>query len=232
MRTLIAIFFLASLFSCTDSQTKNSIEKINEVSKTEEKFLITAITVNFPLRLDEINLEDKSNTIHLNDGIVSKIEEVIKDYAKDFEFIDSTQAYKDTYISTIRLHDGLQTIFVVLLKHYLTGELNSKVLFYDNQKKEFAENVFDFNIWVLYYYDDGKLKPTDLKTYFKINSPEIEVVDFNKDKINDYKFVRLWHNGTFNAIHTTILAVRNSIIDTLHFDEKPIGNEELLDGLQ
>jgi hypothetical protein len=228
MRTLLAIFILTSLFSCTDRQTKNSITQKNEVSKNEETSVITAINANLPLRLDEINLEDKNNTIHLNDGIVSKIEEVIKDYAKDFEFYDSTQTYKDTYINTICLHDSLQTIYVVLLKHYPTGELNSRVLFYNNQKKEFVDKAFDFNLWILYNFDNGKLKPTDLKTHFKISTPEIDVVDFNKDKINDYKFVRLWHNGTFNAIHTTILNVRNSKIDTLHFDEKSIGNEELL----
>jgi hypothetical protein len=230
MRIFIAIFILTGLFSCTDRQTKNSITQTNEVSKNEVTFVITAINANLPLRLDKINLEDKNNTIHLNDGIVSKIEKVIKDYAKDFEFYDSTQTYTDTYINTIRLHDSLWTIYVVLLKHYPTEELNSRVLFYDNQKKEFLDNTFDFNLWVLYNIDNGKLKPTDLKNHFKINSPEIELIDFNKDKINDYKFVRLWHNGTFNAIHTTILTLSNSKIDTLHFDEKPIGNEELLHG--
>ncbi len=213
------------LTSFSDRQSKNSITQKNEVSKNEETFLITAINAKLPLRLDEINLEDKNNTIHLNDGIVSKIEELIKDYAKDFEFYDSSQTYRNTYINTIRLHDSLHTIFVVLLKHYPTGELNSRVLFYDNQKKEFANNVFDFNLWALYDFDNGKLKPSDLKNHSKINSPEIEVVDLNKDEINDYKFVRLWHNGTFNAIHTTILTVKNSKIDTLYFEEKPVGNE-------
>ncbi|MDI9868956.1 hypothetical protein [Flectobacillus roseus] len=230
MRTLFAIFILTSLFSCTDRQTKNSIEQINEVSENEEPFFISAINAKFPLRLNEIKLEDKNKTIHLNDGIVSKIEDVVKEYASDFEFYDSSHTYKDTYINTIRLSDSLQTIYLVLLKHYPTGELNSIVLFYDNQKKEFLDKTFDFNLWILYNFDNRKLKPTALKTHFKIYSPEIEVVDFNKDEINDYKFVRLWHNGTFNAIHTTILTVRNSKIDTLHFDEKPIGNEELLHG--
>lgn len=230
MRTLLVIFILASLYSCNNRKTKRSIEQINEVSKNKEPFLISAINAKFPLRLDEINLEDKNNTIYLNDGLVSKIEDVVKEYAKDFEFYDSTQTFKDTYINTIRLHDSLQTIFLVLLKHYPTGELNTKVLFYDNQKKEFSVTELDFNLWVLYNFDNGKLIPTKLKTDFKITSPEIEVVDINKDGINDFKFVRLWHNGTFNAIHTTILTVKNNKLDTLHFDEKPIGNEELLQG--
>jgi hypothetical protein len=228
MRTLTAIFLLTILFGCSDRQTKNSDIQKNDISRNEKTFVITAIDANLPLRLDEINLEDENNIVHLNDGIISKIENVVKKYGSDFEFYDSSQTYKDIYINTIRLQDSLQTIYLVLLKHYPTGELNSKVLFYENQKKEFINNVFDFNLWVLYDFDNGKLKPTDLKIHFKISSPEIEVVDFNKDRVNDYKFVRLWHNGTFNAIHSTILTVSNSNIDTLNFDEKPIGNEELL----
>ena len=47
-----------------------------------------------------------------------------------------------------------------------------------------------------------------------------------EDVINDYKFVRLLHNGTFNEICTTILTVRNNKPDTLHFDKLPTGNEE------
>ncbi len=101
------------------------------------------------------------------------------------------------------------------------------MLFYDNQKKEFADEMFDFNLWALYDFENGKLTPTNLKTDFEITTPEIEIVDFNKDGINDFKFVRLMHNGTFNAIHTTILTVTNNKIDTLHFDENPIGNQEL-----
>lgn len=112
----------------------------------------------------------------------------------------------------------------MLLKHYPTGVVNSKVLFYDNQKKEYADNVFDFNLWVLYDFDNGKLAPTKLKTKFEITVPEIEVVDFNKDGINDFKFVRLFHNGTINAIHSTILTIKDNKVDTLHFEEKPIRN--------
>lgn len=229
MRTLTVILIMTILFSCSNRQTKNAEAGSNDKYEQTNEFHIAAIDGKLPLHLDELELEDKNNLIQLNDGIVCKIEEVIKDYAKDFEFYDSSQTYKDTYINTIRLHDSLLTIFVVLLKHYPTGDLNSRVLFYDNQKKEFIDNVFDFNLWVLYDFENGELKPAGLKTLFEINSPEIEVVDFNKDNIHDYKFVRLWHNGTFNAIHTTILTIKNNRIDTLFFDEKQIGNEELLD---
>jgi hypothetical protein len=227
MRTLTAIFLLTILFGCSDRQSKKLDVKNDDIHKNSIPLIISAIDAKFPLRLDKISLDDKNTTVQLNDGIIAKIEEIVKEYSKDFEFYDSSQTNKDTYLNTIRLQDSVQTIFLVLLKHYPTGEINSRVLFYDNQKKEFAENVFDFNLWVLYNFENGKLTPTKLKTDFKITTPEIEIVDFNKDEINDYKLVRLWHNGTFNAIHTTILTVRNNKVETLHFDEKPIRNEEL-----
>ncbi len=222
MRTLTAILLLTILFGCSNRKSKKDEVSNNDNHKHTSNFKISAIDRKLPLRLDELNIEDKNNTIQLKDGINSKIEEVIKDYAKDIEFYDSIQTYKDTYIGTIRLHDSLQTIYLVLLKHNPANEVNSRVLFYDNQKKEFADNVFDFNLWVLYDFVNGKLTPTKLKTDFEITTPEIEVVDFNKDGINDFKFVRFWHNGTFNAIHTTILTVKNNKIDTLYFDYKPI----------
>lgn len=227
MRTITAIILLTILYGCSDRKSKQDEEIINHNHEPTNNFEISAIDVKLPLRLDELNLEDNNNSIQLNDAINSKIEETVKAYAKDFEFYDSTQTYKDSYINTIRLHDSLQTMYLVLLKHYPTDEVNSRVLFYDNQKKEFADKVFDFNLWILYDYENGKLTSTKLKTDFEVTTPEVEVVDFNNDGINDFKFVRLWHNGTFNAIHTTILTVKNNKIDTLLFDEKPIGYEEL-----
>ncbi len=126
----------------------------------------------------------------------------------------------DAYISAIRLYDSLQTIYIVLLKHYPTGAVNSKVLFYDNLKKEFSDNDFDFNLYALYDLDKGKLIPTNLKTELNITAPEIEITDYNKDGINDYKFTRLYHNGTTNAIETTVLKVSDGKVETLDFQQK------------
>ena len=212
MRTLTAVFLLITFFSCSDRQG-------NDISK-DTNLLITAIDVKFPLRLDEINLEDNDNAVNLDNGIIFKIEETIKEYAKDIEFYDSLQTYRDTYINTIQLHDSLQTIYLILLKHYPTGKINSKVLFYNNQKEEFVDKKFDFNLHALYDYDNGTLTPTNLKTDFEIISPEIELMDFNKDGVSDYKFVRLWHNGTSNTLQTTILTIKNNELDTLSFKEK------------
>lgn len=226
MRTLYLIIFLTALLSCSNRQIENLDVKNEEFELNSNSFQISAIDTKFPLRLGEINLKDEYNTVQLNDGIVSQIEDVVKEYSSNNVLYDSSQTYKDSYINTIRLHDSLHSIYLILLKHIPTGDLNSRVLFYDNQKKEFINGIFDFNLWALYNYENEKLSPSNLKQLFKINSPEIDLVDFNKDGINDYKFVRLWHNGTFNAIYTTILTIKDNKIDTLHLDEKPIGNEE------
>jgi low affinity Fe/Cu permease len=223
MRKIILISILTVIQTVSFAQTANkkqNIQKNNNILNT-----ISAIDAKFPLILNKINLQDKNNIIYLNDGINSKIRETIKEYANEIAFYDSTHTYKNIYINTIRLCDSLQTIFVVLFKHYPTGYVNSKVLFYDNVKKEFADKTFDFNLWALYHFENGEFKPTNLKTDLKITTPEIELVDNDQDGINDFKFVRLWHNGTFNAIHTTILTIRNSQLETILFDELPIEYE-------
>jgi hypothetical protein len=222
MRTLTIILFLTTLFSCSDRQTDSTVVQLSGSLDNTNLFVIAAINSKFPLRLNEIKLDETSNIIHLNDGIISKIEETIKTYAKEILFYDSTQTYRDLYINTIQLHDNLQTIYLVLLKHYPTGVVNSKVLFYNNQKKEFLNENFDLNLHALYDFNNGQLKPTNLKTDFKITTPEIEIVDADQDGINDFKLVRLWHNGTFNALQTTILTVKDNQLDTLHFEEKQL----------
>jgi hypothetical protein len=44
--------------------------------------------------------------------------------------------------------------------------------------------------------------------------------------------VRLWHNGSFNALYTTVIKVKDKKIDTLFFKDEPIGNEELRRGIK
>lgn len=202
-----------------------ALEKRDTVKISDEN-VISAIDAKFPLRLTEIEFENKNNTIQLNDEIISQIKKTIEEYANEDKIYDNTQIYNDIYVNTIRLYDSLQTVFFVLLKTYPFTNVHSKVLFYDNRKKIFADETFNFKLWALYNFENGMLVPSELKEYFKITSPEIELVDYDKDGTNDFKFVRLWHNGTFNAIHTTILSVKNNKLDTLYFDETPIGNEK------
>jgi hypothetical protein len=178
-------------------------------------YIISIIEAKYPLKLSEINMQDKINDEGPDSEIKDRIAQTLIKYYEDNCAGDSRHSYPGTYISTIKISDSLYTIYLVLLKHYPTQAINSKVLFYDNLKNEFINYEYDFNLFALYEYENGKLKPTDLKTDFGINIPEIELVDFDKNGIDDYKFTRLFHNGTFNAIQTTILSISDNSIDTL-----------------
>ncbi|MCL9805498.1 hypothetical protein NAT51_08190 [Flavobacterium amniphilum] len=220
MRILLTLLLLTTLLNCSGKQKEDAVS----TPKTIKHDDITAIDAEFPLRLDRVNLQDNKHTFHLNDGIVSKIDETIRKNAEETGLHDNPETYRKTYINTIQLQGKSHTVFVVLLKSYPIGEeVGAKVLFYDNQKKEFADKDFELKLFALYSYDNGKLKPTDLKTGLQITYPEIDITDFNKDGIQDFKFKRLYHNGTFNALHTTILAIKNKTIDTLYFCEKGFG---------
>ena len=183
----------------------------------------SVINSSFPFELDKIDLSSSENLLQVNDEISSRIEKTIEDYYKEECLNDSLSSYKDTYVTTIRLSDSLQTIYFVLLKNYPTEELNSKILFYDNLRKNFLEHKLDFKIYALYEFEDNKLKESNLKSTFKIETPEIELLDFNNDGIRDFKFTRLFHNGTFNSIHTTVLTVEDLTLDTLDFKEQAVG---------
>jgi hypothetical protein len=221
------------MFGCTNRETKKEVLELK--NDKDSSFIISAIDAEFPLKLDEIDFDSKDKTILLNELISTKIEETINEYEEFISKIESTTLepesdfdlenkaqQKDTYINTIRLQDSMHTIFLVLLKHYPTNLVNSKALFYNEKEKEFVESSFDFNIHALYDFDNGRIIASNLKTELKINEAEIEVVDFDKNGVADYKFVRLWHNGTYNALHTTILTVNKNTLDTLFISEEPI----------
>ncbi|HEX2684549.1 MAG TPA: hypothetical protein VHL77_11475 [Ferruginibacter sp.] len=213
MRILTLLLLLTALIGCAD---RNPDTTINHQAAAS----FNAIDAKFPLDLGTIDLNGAANVIALNDGIVSGIMNTVQDYYTNDCLNDSLHTYMDTYISTIRLHDSLTTTFVILLKHYPSEEVTTKVLFYDNEKKEFIGGPLDFKIYALFEFKNGQLKPTDLKTDFNIDGPEIQLVDFDNDGIHDLKFTRLFHNGTFNAIHESILTVKDSRLDTLHFEER------------
>lgn len=225
MRLLINIFLLATLVGCSNKQADNLKDKAtnDNAAPTFPKLSIT--NASFPLSLTDINFQDAKNIEVFNDGIEATITRTISDiYYNDCNG-DSNQTYfsiDDTYIGTIRLRDSLQSIFMVIFQH-IPGGLGSKILFYDMVAKKFTDSTLDFNIHGLYDFDNLKLRPSNLKDGFKITTPEIELVDFDKDGIYDYKFTRLYHNGTANAIETTVIKVTGNKIDTLDFKQKWIG---------
>lgn len=213
MRILALFLLLTALIGCAD---KNPDTTTNDRTAPH----LTVIDAKFPLNLSTLDLNNEANIVELNDGIVSAISNTVQDYYANDCLSDSLHTYIDTYIRTVRLHDSLTTTFVILLKHYPSEEVTSKVLFYDNEKKEFIGEPLDFKIYALFGFENDHLKPTNLKTDFNIEGPEIQLVDFDNDGIHDLKFTRLFHNGTFNAIHESILSLKNSRLDTLHFEER------------
>lgn len=219
MKQVRLIFFLVSSLACSNCH--------NQQAKTKHVFSssnILIIDTKFPLKLSKINLSDSQNAIHLNDEIENRIFQTVYSYYIDDCAGDSSDfQVKDSHIATIRLHDQLQAIFLVLL-HHPTGMVNGKVLIYDNSSKDFIDKPLDFNLHALYDYDNGKLKPSNLKETFKIDSPEIALLFDEEHKINNFKFTRLYHNGTANAIETAILKVTSNTIDTLDFNQNWISN--------
>lgn len=214
MRIPVSLFILSTWLWCCDPHP--------EATNEQAAAAIGAIDAKFPLDLSMVDLNDEENFVHLNDGITTTIANTVKAYYEDDCLGDSLHTYMDTYIGTLRLPDSLITTFVILLKHYPFEEVTSKVLFYDNTKKQFIGEPVDFKIYGLFEFENGQLKPTSFKIDFNIRGPEIQLTDFDNDGINDLKFTRLFHNGTYNAIHEAILIIKNSRVDTLHFEERSL----------
>ncbi len=181
---------------------------------------LNIVNADFPLYLSKIDFQDLKKIEHFNDRIENKIRKTLSDiYIDEYGEVQKFYSIRNIYIGTVRLRDCAQSIFMIIYKPF-SGFVSSQVLFYDMDSKEFADSTLDFNIFALYHgCQDGKLVPGNLKDHFKINSPEIELVDFGKDGKMDYKFTRLYHNGTANAIETTILKVSKNKIDTLYFNQ-------------
>jgi hypothetical protein len=214
---------IISLITCTNRLSDVSKGVANDTRKTWTLPVISAIDAKFPLSLKDINLHDNSTLVVMNDGITSRIQKTILDYYLNECAGDSSETnftVKDTYINTIRLRDSLQTIFLVLLDHIPSGLLNGKLLFYDNMKKDFADKPLDFNLYALYSYENGILTTSNLKTELNITKPEIELVDFDKNGINDFKLNKLVHNGTLNATENLTVKISGHKIDTLDFKEE------------
>jgi hypothetical protein len=222
MRYLFAAFLLAFLIGCKDApaQKTSTKQKIWHPFTLNKNSIIDA---KFPLKLSGINLQDTTNTIELTPYIKGKIEKIIYDNYRYATRGDSSQKYytvKGTYIKTIRLRDSLHTTYLVIFKRM--AYVNSKILFYNNKVNKLIDQPIDFNLFALYNEENGRLQPSNLKTLFKITSPEIELIK-DKNGAVEYKFNGLYHNGTANAIETTILKVLKNEIDTVNFQQKWIG---------
>ena len=180
----------------------------------------TAISAEFPLVLEHMDLGDKSRLVYPDDQAAARIDSIVRAYASAVPWPD---ARPENYINTLCLQDQRYTVYVVLMENTpFTYRVSGIVLFYDKQKKAFVEDTADLGLEFLYSVEEGRLLPTNLKTEFGITSPELERTDFDGDGIDDFKFTSLIHNGTFNALETRILNINELVIDTLYHDMKSL----------
>ncbi|TAL62488.1 MAG: hypothetical protein EPN85_02660 [Bacteroidetes bacterium] len=219
------LFFILPLFvliSCTHTTIDKTTQLLDKPFKCPD---IKAIKTTFPLYLSQLDY-DTAKQATVSQVAKEKIQQTILDYYFNDCGGDSSEAnfsIKNIYFNTVQLSDSSATVYLIILNHAPSGSVNSKILLYDNNTKSFNDNVVDFNIHGLYDIANEKLKPTNLKEEFKINTPEMEFSNFDKDGIKKLKLTRLNHNGTVNVIETTILKISANKMDTFDFKQKWIG---------
>ena len=235
-------FLFIITFSCQERMEKNSSLKDNadkeetkEGNLNEERITtkdnfeiphVEVITAELPIKLASIDFENKNLVQQVSDGKMNGIEEEIKNYYLNDCGGSKEHPYsrKDVYLKTIQINNKSNYILYWIIFKHTTGMVNSRILFYDNTKKEFSEYVHDLNVHGLYNEEDRKIIPSNLKELFRIDFSEIEIVDFDKDEITDFRLRRLYHNGTANAIEEMIIEVNQTDADTLKFEREWIQN--------
>jgi len=179
---------------------------------------VSLVEAAFPLRLGDVDFSNATHDVDLE--VELRIRQVVNEYYARPCSAGRQHMPRDVYVNTVRLSDSLRTIFVVLLRHYPTGNLDSRILFYNPGTKAFIGDPIDFKVYALYDFEKDKIKPSYLKEMLKIDNPELERLDYNGDGVMDYRLTRLYHNGTFNAMRTCVLSAGAHRIDTLFFREK------------
>jgi hypothetical protein len=132
---------------------------------------------------------------------------------------DSCETYfsiKETYFNTLRIPYDQYDFYLIILKHVPGNLINSKLLCFDNCSKKFINPIIDFNIHGLYNISGSELKPSNLKVLFKIKGPELEIRNIKNDGKIELQLTRLNHNGTFNALETMKIKIKNNTFDTLN----------------
>lgn len=216
-------------------EEKADNEIIKKSSSDEEKTTIKdnfeiphvdVITAELPINLALIDFEDTGLVQQISDGKMSGIEEEIRNYYLNDCGGSKEHPYsmKDVYLKTIQINNESSYILYWIIFKHIAGMVNSKILFFDNTKKEFSEYVHGLNIHGLYNEEDRKIVPSNLKELFEIDFSEIEIVDFDKDEFTDFRLRKLYHNGTANAIEEMIIEVNQTNADTLKFEREWIQN--------
>jgi hypothetical protein len=173
------------------------------------------IKAAYPFTFKKANIKDSPNFISLNDGSNAKIKEAVQ------EACNGAPYSQGQHIATFQLRDSHYTLYAVTATGGPTGEPSAQVLFYNNITNTFLPGSYQYKLFANYNFANSRFEPSGLRKHYKINGPDIEKLDYNHDGITDYKFTRLWHNGTFNALSTTVLSAAKGQIDTLYSKEVP-----------
>jgi hypothetical protein len=179
-----------------------------------------AIPATLPLHLDRMDWENESR-IPIEKDARAIINAEVQTYWHPFNL--EGLPVSDSYFNTLCIKDSNLLMFLVLLQNPVTSEIIGKVIFFDASQKRSAAPSFDFKCYAMYEKVDGKLVSSSLKKTLGILDPEIRSCDFNADGKPDFHFKRLLHNGTYNALLSTIITLKDNTLDTLYFCEQPLG---------
>ena len=168
--------------------------------------IFLALNEHFPLTLSKIDLSHGHYTQIPMDDVYGI-----------FKLIDDEDSTSDRFFNAIQISEGDNTFYMFILTNR-TGGLYSRIFRKSNQTKKLFPQKINFNIHAMYEIVDSQLRPSNLKLLFKMNSPDLEMVNVAGTRC--LKLTRLNHNGTFNAIETTILKWNPDKIDTVEFRQK------------
>lgn len=217
MKLLVSILFVTIfLVSCTDSNSVSEGRKSDNIASDANDRELTVIDAKLPLFLNRINPHDSGNILHLNDGIVTKIEDIICRYTvPNTNGSENSPAYR--YLNTIRISNNNTSIYLVLFNN-TRGYINGRVLFYDNYRKRFYQKEHPINLFAMYKFNGKWVNTSRLRSKCKTHLPDIDSLDYNSDGIVDYRFTVIQNNGHFHGIQTTILTIKNDSITYLKSD--------------
>jgi len=200
-------------------------DNISAQSNKKDKLIVPEISVvnaSLPLYLSKIDFTHRKK---VSKEISDKIEEIVLDFYFNDCNGDSAETYfsiRNVYFTTIECASNNLTFYLIIFDPVLGWGLQSKLICYNNLTKVFYPDILYFNIRPLYILNDehNSLVQSNLKQIFNFQAPEIEKIA-SLDNSDIFRFNELYHNGTSNAIETTLVKFqKNYTIDTL--DSKKI----------
>jgi len=176
---------------------------------------IRPIPSSFPLKLTELDWTP-SEKAHIPQDVLNEIKGILADYYFNDCKGDSAESrftVRDTYINTVAMTRDSINLYLVIMKHWPAGFVNSRILFYHNRLKKAIGEPLPFNLYARYQTEGESLTRTYLSRKLNLDIPEIEPADTLGR--TGFKLNRLYHNGSSNAIESTHIIIGDNTIDTV-----------------